>query len=520
MADSDLQDPRLTEARNPRTRHIDRASPREIVAMIQEEDRRVPEAVAEEADAVAAMIEDVAGRMRDGGRLFYVGAGTSGRLGVLDAAECPPTFGTDPNLVQGIIAGGEETLIRSREGVEDDRGAGRADLRRAGVGRRDFVLGIATSGTTPYVQAAVEEADRLGTGTGFLSCTPPPEAMRRHADHLVTPLVGPEVITGSTRMKAGTATKLVLNALSTGVMVRLGKVYQNLMVDLRAVSRKLVGRSVRIVREAADVEAETARRALVRAGGSARVAIAMLELDTTRAMAERVLDAADGFLGEALERWADAASVPYYGCYPGEFDPAEDAGPLLDRLRDAPRILRRAVVEAEGDDRNREGVGAAGRRDPDDGRPRGGRGTAATGGWTPSQHLAHLLECEEAPFRSRIRAVAASDSGESPAFEDWSPTDPPPGGERPIDLLLRRFREERDETLLVLDRLPPEAWRRPLQVADEEIVLHQLVRGMAHHDGAHADRITQWIHPDLLDPERAAAAAGSGTTAPATPDGG
>lgn len=517
MADSDLQDPRLTEARNPRTREIDRASPREIVEMIQEEDRRVPDAVAEEADAVAAMVEDVAGRMRDGGRLFYVGAGTSGRLGVLDAAECPPTFGTDPSLVQGIIAGGRETLVRSREGVEDDRDAGRAALRRAGVEPRDFVLGIATSGTTPYVQAAVEEADRLGAGTGFLSCTPPPEAMRRHADHLVTPLVGPEVITGSTRMKAGTATKLVLNALSTGVMVRLGKVYQNLMVDLRAVSRKLVGRSVRIVREAADVDGEAARRALVDAGGSAKVAIAMLELETGRAMAERVLDAADGFLGEALERWTGVDAIPYYGCYRDDFDPGEDAEPLLQRLREAPRLLRRAVVEAEGEDGERGG---------DDGDPSaggspspGGRGTAAVGGWTTSQHLAHLLASEEHAFRPRIRAVAGGDGDEAPAFDDWLPSDPPPGGDRPVDLLLRRLREERDETLLVLDRLPREAWHRPLEVAGEEIVLHQLVRGMAHHDRAHAERITQWIHPDLLDPGRAAAAAGAGTGA-GTSDGG
>ena len=478
MDDSDVQDPRLTEARNPRTREIDRASPREIVEMIQREDRRVPEAVAEEADAVAAMIEDVAGRMREGGRLFYVGAGTSGRLGVLDAAECPPTFGTDPTLVQGIIAGGEETLIRSREGVEDDREAGRADLRRAGVAPRDFVLGIATSGTTPYVQAAVEEADALGAGTGFLSCTPPPQAMRRHADHLVTPLVGPEVITGSTRMKAGTATKLVLNALSTGVMVRLGKVYENLMVDLRAVSRKLVGRSVRIVREAANVDGEAARRALVRAGGSAKVAIAMLGLDQSRAMAERVLDAADGFLGEALERWDEVEEVPYYGCYPAAFDPGDDAAPLLDRLREAPRVLHRSVAAAE----------EAGGGGPDEGEDRTRRGTSAVGGWTTGEHLAHLLECEEEVFRPRIRAVAEADEGEAPVFEDWPPTDPPPGSDRPADALLRRFREERERTLLVLDGLPGEAWSRPLEVAGEEIALHQLVRDPARPARSRAGR--------------------------------
>ncbi len=328
MSEPDDREDRLTEARNPRTEEIDRASPREIVDLIQREDRRVPEAVAEEADAIAALVEEVAERMRRGGRLLYVGAGTSGRLGVLDAAECPPTFGTDPRRVQGIVAGGAGALVRSQEGAEDAREDGRADLRRAGVDERDFVLGIATSGTTPYVRGAVEEARRLGAGTGFLSCTPPPGDVRAAADHLVTPLVGPEVVAGSTRMKAGTATKLVLNTLTTAVMVRRGKVYRNLMVDLEAVSRKLVGRSLRIVVEAAGVDRPEARRTLIEAGGSAKTAVAMLGLEVGRAVAERALDACDGFLGRALERWADADAVPYYGGYPEDFDPAAEAEPL------------------------------------------------------------------------------------------------------------------------------------------------------------------------------------------------
>ena len=527
MPDRDAEEHRLTEARNPRTEGIDRASPREIVELIQEEDRRVPEAVAEEADAIAALVEEVAARMRRGGRLFYVGAGTSGRLGVLDAAECPPTFGTDPRRVQGIVAGGASALVRSQEGAEDSREDGRAELRRAGVERRDFVLGIATSGTTPFVRAAVEEAARIGAGTGFLSCTPPPDDVREAADHLVTPLVGPEVVAGSTRMKAGTATKLVLNTLTTAVMIRRGKVYRNLMVDLRAVSRKLVERSLRIVSEAAGVGRPGARRALVDAGGSAKTAIAMLELEVGRAVAERALDACDGFLGRALDRWADADGVPYYGGYPTSFEPEEEADELLRALRRGPRILRRAAAEARsGGPPGRHGATAlAGTASPEpaggapageDGRGGGSpgeagdgpeasgaaaaglRGTGDLGGWSTGEHLAHALECEEPAFRRRIRGFLEADAGELPAFPDWPPSDPPPGADRPHGELLRRLREERDRTLARLEGLPPDAWGRRAVVAGEEVALHQFLRGMAHHDRAHADRIAQWLHPDLL----------------------
>lgn len=481
VADPDHSERRLTEALNPRTRAIDRADPSGIVRMIQEEDRRIPAAMEEIAGALAAVIDDVAGRLREGGRLFYVGAGTSGRLGMLDAAECPPTFGTDPDLVRGIIAGGEDALVRSREGAEDDREAGRADLRRAGVREGDFVLGIATSGTTPYVRAAVLEARRLGAGTGFLSCTPPPEDMEEAADHLLTPLVGPEVIAGSTRMKAGTATKLALNTLSTGVMVRLGKVYRNWMVDLQAVSRKLVDRSVRIVTAVTGTDAGRARSALVAAGGSAKVAVAMLELDVGRAMAERLLDAEGGFLGAVLERWSPGGAPPYYACYRTDFTEA-DARRLRDRLRSGPSRLRRAVAEA---------------RAGDDGPSL--RGTAALGGWTAREHLAHLVECEQAAYRARLERWLGARPDAVPEFPDWPPPDPPAGSDRPADELLNRLREEREATLALVDGMSPADWERRARLAGEDVAIHQFLRGVAHHDGAHADRITQRVHADLVD---------------------
>lgn len=504
LTDADQSDRRLTEALNPRTRGIDRADPSEIVRMIQEEDRRVPEAVEEIADELAAVIRDVSGRLREGGRLFYVGAGTSGRLGVLDAAECPPTFGTDPDLVQGIIAGGHPALVRSREGVEDDREAGRADLRRAGVREGDFVLGIATSGSTPYVRAAVLEARRLGAGTGFLSCTPPPPDMEEAADHLLTPLVGPEVIAGSTRMKAGTATKLALNTLSTGVMVRLGKVYRNWMVDLQAVSRKLADRSVRIVTAASGRESAEARRALVGAGGSAKVAIAMLALGVGRASAERLLDAEDGFLGRVLERWSGASDRPYYGCYGEEFGP-KAAWRLRERLREGPSRLRCAVAEA----RSADGGGSA----TAGGSPGEGaslRGTAALGGWTAGEHLAHLIETERAAYRSRLERWFDAGPDEAPEFPDWQPPDPPTGRERPVGELLNGFREEREATMVIVDDLEGEDWGRRARVAGEEVAIHQFLRAVAQHDEAHAARITQRVHTDLLDARTEPGRPGSG----------
>ncbi|MEP6857825.1 MAG: N-acetylmuramic acid 6-phosphate etherase, partial [Gemmatimonadales bacterium] len=244
-----MLDPRETERRNPRTASIDLASPLEIVDMINAEDRGVPDAVATQREQIARAIELAEATFRSGGRLFYVGAGTSGRLGVLDASECPPTFGTNPEMVQGIIAGGLPALTRSQEGAEDVVGNGALAMDEHGVGEKDFVIGIAASGTTPYVRAALERAAALGATTGILACSPPPADLVAAADVTMLPIVGPEVVTGSTRMKAGTATKLVLNMISTGAMIRVGKTFGNLMVDLRAMSQKLVDRGERIVME-------------------------------------------------------------------------------------------------------------------------------------------------------------------------------------------------------------------------------------------------------------------------------
>src|SRR6185437_6961972 len=242
-------DPRLTERRNPRTASIDLASPLEIVDLIQAEDRTVPEAVASQREAIARAISLVEQAFRAGGRLFYVGAGTSGRLGVLDASECPPTFGTDPEMVQGIIAGGLDALVRSQEGAEDVAADGAAAMDARGVGRHDVVIGIAASGTTPYVRGALERAKERGACTVIVSCSPPPADVVTRADVAILPITGPEVVTGSTRLKAGTATKLVLNTITTGAMIRIGKTYGNLMVDLRAMSQKLVDRGERILIE-------------------------------------------------------------------------------------------------------------------------------------------------------------------------------------------------------------------------------------------------------------------------------
>jgi N-acetylmuramic acid 6-phosphate etherase len=236
-------DPRLTERRNPRTAEIDLASPLEIVDLINAEDRTVPDAVATQREAIARAIERAERTFRNGGRLFYVGAGTSGRLGVLDASECPPTFGTDPEMVQGIIAGGPPALTRSQEGAEDRLEGAVEDLTAHGVRAGDFVIGIAASGTTPYVHRALAYAQSVGATTGLIACSPPPSDALDVVEILIQPLTGPEVVTGSTRLKAGTATKLVLNMITTGAMIRLGKTFGNLMVDLRATNNKLKDRS-------------------------------------------------------------------------------------------------------------------------------------------------------------------------------------------------------------------------------------------------------------------------------------
>ena len=295
-----MRDRRLTEQRNPRSRRIDELDPLGIVDLINAEDRMVAEAVGEERHAIARALELAEQAFRAGGRLIYVGAGTSGRLGVLDAAEMPPTYGTDPAMVRGVIAGGYEALVRAREGAEDAPEDGAAAMDEVGVGARDFVLGIATSGTTPYVHGALERARALGARTGFLLCTyPPPELLTKH-DVVIAPLVGPEVITGSTRMKAGTATKLVLNTITTGAMVRLGKVYGNLMVDLQVTCEKLRDRGERILEAMLGLERAAAGVLLERSGGHVKTALVMGRLGIEAEEARRRLEEAGGLVSRVL----------------------------------------------------------------------------------------------------------------------------------------------------------------------------------------------------------------------------
>ncbi len=293
-------DPRVTERRNPRTANIDLAEPSEIVALMLAEDRTIADAVASQAEVIAALVARIEAAFRAGGRLLYVGAGTSGRLGVLDASECPPTFGADPRQVVGIIAGGDHALRNAIEGAEDDPAAGAAAITEAAVSSQDVVVGIAASGTTPFVHGALERARRLGAVTGMVACSPPPAAALAHVDHAVVAITGPEVVTGSTRLKAGTATKLILNMLTTGAFIRIGKTYGNLMVDLRATNAKLTDRSERIVMEVCDVSREQARAVLAEAGGRVKHAIVMQVLGVSHTEAVQRLDAVGGVIRRVL----------------------------------------------------------------------------------------------------------------------------------------------------------------------------------------------------------------------------
>ena len=297
---SDSPPLRLTERRNPRTAEIDQATPLEIVDLIGAEDAGIPAAVARARLEIAAAMELIEASFRAGGRLFYVGAGTSGRLGVLDASECPPTFGTPPEMVTGIIAGGYAALLKSVEGAEDDPSAAIAELDSRRIDANDTVIGIAASGTTPYVQAALGRAQALGASTVFLTCSEPPALMRDTCDVTIAVLTGAEVVTGSTRMKAGTATKLVLNTLTTGAMIRLGKTYGNLMVDLQTWNEKLVDRGQRIVMEVTGASRETARDAIKTAGNKVRTAIVMVHRKVSAEVAEQLLEQHDFHLRAIL----------------------------------------------------------------------------------------------------------------------------------------------------------------------------------------------------------------------------
>jgi N-acetylmuramic acid 6-phosphate etherase len=289
-----------TEQINPRSRDIDSKPAVEVLRIINDEDRLVAQAVGSEIPRIAEAVERIVAAVKKGGRLFYIGAGTSGRLGVLDAAECPPTFHVPPAMVQGIIAGGEPALTRSSEASEDDPEAGRRDLASRGFTGDDALVAIAASGRTPYVLGAVAEGRSRGAVTIGISCTPDSE-LSRAVEIAIAPLTGPEVIAGSTRMKAGTATKLVLNMISTAVMIRLGYVYGNLMVNVEPRNAKLRDRARRIVAEAAQVSVERAGELFEAAGGNVKVAIVMAKLAVDRTAAESRLAQAGGSISEALK---------------------------------------------------------------------------------------------------------------------------------------------------------------------------------------------------------------------------
>ncbi len=296
MTNRDFSDPRPTEQRNPRTERIDVASSLEIVDLMNGEDATVAGIVRGERERIAQAIDLIVDAIRNGGRVVYVGAGTSGRLGVLDAAECPPTFGVSPALVTGVIAGGYPALVKSAEGAEDDANAGGAAMDTAGVTKRDVVIGIAASGTTPYVRMALGRAQTIGASTVLVTCGNPPRVLSETCDVVINPVTGPEALTGSTRLKAGTATKLVLNTLTTGAMVRLGKAYGNMMVDLMDLSVKLHDRGERIVMECCGVSREEARAAIDRAKGSVKLAIVMLRNLVDAEIARKQLERAGGFV--------------------------------------------------------------------------------------------------------------------------------------------------------------------------------------------------------------------------------
>ena len=295
--------PARTEQRNPRSRGLDRKSTLEILRALNREDARVALAVRRELPKIARAVDAIVKALGAGGRLFYIGAGTSGRLAVLDAAECPPTFGTPPKMVQAIIAGGAKALRHASEGAEDSAAGGARDLRRAGLTSKDVVVGLAASGTTPYVFGALAFAKRRGAVTVGVTANPR-SPLARAARIAVAPDTGPEAISGSTRLKAGTAQKLVLNLLSTAAMVRLGRVYENWMVHVALTNQKLRRRGVRMLQEAAGVSASTAEHAVRQAGNDLAAALVMLKAGVGAADARRLLDRTSGHVRKAL----DAAS--------------------------------------------------------------------------------------------------------------------------------------------------------------------------------------------------------------------
>lgn len=289
----------ITESPNPETENIDSKSTKKILELINKEDQKVAKEVKKTIPQIVKGVDLIVSSLKGGGRLFYIGAGTSGRLGVLDSAECPPTFGTDPKKISGIIAGGYKTLVRSKEGVEDDFSSGEEDLKKRNLNKCDVVVGIAASRRTPYVLGALKYAKKIKAKTIFLFCNPSSQ-LEIKPDVVISPVLGPEVIAGSTRMKAGTAQKLILNMLSTCAMIKLGKVYKNLMVDLQAKSKKLEERSKRIIMILTGLDYRKAGVYLKKADGKVKKALLMILAKVDKKEAEKRLKKSMGFVREAL----------------------------------------------------------------------------------------------------------------------------------------------------------------------------------------------------------------------------
>lgn len=289
----------VTESQNLDYVNLDEMNSEEIVRAMNKEDKKVALAVEKEIPNIAKAVDKIVDSFKKGGRLFYVGAGTSGRLGVLDASECPPTFGVDPEMVQPVMAGGESAFIKALEGAEDDEDLGRKDILERDITENDTVVGITASGRTPYVAGALKAAKEKGAKTVAVVCNPG-SLLTEIAEVTIAPVVGPEVLTGSTRLKAGTAQKMVLNMLTTASMVQMGKVYGNLMVDVQMTNEKLVDRAIRIVQKATDCDKETAEKAL-KAAQSSKVAIVSILASVDANKARKLLEQADGYVRDAVE---------------------------------------------------------------------------------------------------------------------------------------------------------------------------------------------------------------------------
>lgn len=290
----------VTEERNPNTLDIDKVSTVEIIELINDEDKKVAYAVEKEKENIAKAVDVIADRLSKGGRLIYVGAGTSGRLGILDASECPPTYGVSPELVQGVIAGGTSAIFKAKEGAEDDFGLGKQDLMEKNLTEKDVVCGIAASGRTPYVIGAMKYAKEIGAAVICISMNPESE-MAKLAEIPISVVVGPEVIMGSTRMKAGTAQKMVLNMLSTGAMIKLGKVYGNLMVDVKATNEKLYTRAKRIVMLATGADEKTVEEMLKETNNDVKLSVLMIKTGLNKEKAEALLEKHRGYVGKAID---------------------------------------------------------------------------------------------------------------------------------------------------------------------------------------------------------------------------